>query len=137
MSRRDWRYYRERQRAQGRAQRRSEPKNSQEAVERLLAERLGRRGFPAALEVEAARAADAAEQRDRHRRDLTDLPTFTVDPATARDFDDAISARREGDRLRIWVHIADVTAHVKPGTPLDLEARRRANSTYVPGTVEP
>jgi len=135
VSRRDWRYYRERQRARGR--RRPEPKNAREAMEALLAERLGGRGFPAALEVEAEHAAQAAEESDRRRRDLTHLPTFTVDPATARDFDDAVSARREDDRLRVWVHIADVAAHVKPGTPLDLEARRRANSTYVPGTVEP
>jgi ribonuclease R len=137
MSRRDWRYYRERQRARGRGKRQPEPRNAREAVERLLEERLGRRGFPAALEVEAGRAADAAERSEARRRDLTDLPTFTVDPATARDFDDAISARREGDLIRVWVHIADVAAHVAPGSPLDLEARRRANSTYVPGTVEP
>ncbi|MGE5281482.1 MAG: RNB domain-containing ribonuclease [Chloroflexota bacterium] len=137
MSRRDWRYYRERQRARGRGRKPAEPKNAREAVERLLAERLGRRGFPAALEVEAGRAAEVAAASELRRRDLTELPTFTVDPATARDFDDAISARREQDRLRIWVHIADVAAHVRPGTPLDLEARRRANSTYVPGTVEP
>ena len=95
------------------------------------------RGFAAALEVEAGRAADAAEESGLRRRDLTELPTFTIDPATARDFDDAISARREGDGVRLWVHIADVAAHVKPGTPLDLEARRRANSTYAPGAVEP
>ncbi len=59
------------------------------------------------------------------RRDLTELPTFTVDPATARDFDDAVSAQREGDGVRLWIHIADVAAHVRPGSPLDLEARRR------------
>ena len=106
-------------------------------MERLLEERLGSRGFAAALEVEAGRAADAAEDSDVRRRDLTELPTFTVDPATARDFDDAISARREQDGLRLWIHIADVAAHVRPGTPLDSEARRRANSTYVPGAVEP
>ena len=135
MSKRDWRYYRERQRGRGRRQ--AEPKNARAALERLLAERLGRRGFPAALEVEAGRAADAAEAPDRSRRDLTELPTFTIDPASARDFDDAISARREGDGVRVWVHIADVAAHVRPGSPLDLEARRRANSTYVPGAVEP
>jgi ribonuclease R len=134
VSRRDWRYYRERQRGRGR---RAKPRNAREAVDVLLEERLERRGFPTALEAEAARAADAAEAADGRRRDLTGLPTFTIDPATARDFDDAISARREGDGVRLWVHIADVAAHVKPGTPLDLEARRRANSTYVPGAVEP
>jgi len=134
---RDWRYFRERQRARGRSAKRAEPQNAREAVEALLAERLGFRGFPAALEVEAGRAADAAGESELRRRDLSELPTFTVDPATARDFDDAVSARREEDCLRVWVHIADVAAHVRPGTPLDLEARRRANSTYVPGAVEP
>ncbi len=79
-------------------------------------------------------ARSAGEER---RRDLTELATFTVDPATARDFDDAVSARREGDATRLWIHIADVAAHVRPGSPLDREARRRGNSTYVPGTVEP
>lgn len=137
VSRRDWRYYRERQRARGRGRKRAEPRNAREAVELLLGERLGRRGFPAALEVDAQRAAEDAAASELRRRDLTDLPTFTVDPATARDFDDAISARREGEGARVWVHIADVAAHVRPGTPLDLEARRRANSTYVPGAVEP
>ncbi len=110
---------------------------AREAVERLLAERLGRRGFPAALELEARKAADSAEARSSARRDITALDTFTVDPATARDFDDAVSAQREGDGVRLWIHIADVAAHVPPGSPLDLEARRRANSTYVPGAVEP
>lgn len=136
MSRRDWRYYRERQRARGRG-RREEPRNAREAVERLLEDRLGRRGFAAALEVEAGRATEVATLGDARRRDLTDLDTFTVDPATARDFDDAVSAQREGGGWRVWVHIADVAAHVRPGTPLDLEARGRANSTYVPGTAEP
>jgi ribonuclease R len=103
----------------------------------MLRERLGFRGFSAGLEAEAGRAADRAERDPGARRDLTALATFTVDPATARDFDDAVSAQREGDNARVWVHIADVAAHVRPGSPLDLEARRRANSTYVPGTVEP
>ncbi len=136
MSKKDWRYYRERQRRRGRT-RREEPRNAREAMGRLLEDRLDRRGFPPALEVEAGRVADAVERAPGRRRDLTELPTFTIDPATARDFDDAISAQREGDGARIWIHIADVAAHVKPGTPLDREARRRANSTYVPGTVEP
>ena len=136
MSGRDWRYYRARQQARGRGRERARPKNALDAVEALLVERLGGRGFAAALEVEAGRAADAAEDSPGRRRDLTGLPTFTVDPATARDFDDAVSARREEDGLRLWIHIADVAAHVTPGSPLDLEARRRANSTYVPGAVE-
>ncbi|HEX6667673.1 MAG TPA: RNB domain-containing ribonuclease [Solirubrobacterales bacterium] len=124
-------------RGQVRRRGREERPSAREAVEALLREQLGYRGLPAALEVEAARAAEAAAADPGSRRDLTALSTFTVDPATARDFDDAVSAQREGDGARVWIHIADVAAHVKPGSPLDLEARRRANSTYVPGAVEP
>jgi ribonuclease R len=111
--------------------------SARQAVEALLREQLGFRGFRASLEAEAAAAAAQAERHSGPRRDLTALATFTVDPATARDFDDAVSAQREGDGARAWIHIADVAAHVRPGSPLDLEARRRANSTYVPGAVEP
>jgi ribonuclease R len=136
-SERDWRQHRDRQRARGRGHRRAEPKNAREAVEALLREELGGRGFRASLELEAAEAGAVAEARGGPRRDLTGLPTFTVDPATARDFDDAVSARREGEMTRLWIHIADVAAHVPPGSPLDIEALRRANSTYAPGTVEP
>jgi ribonuclease R len=137
VSRPDWRQHRDRQRARGRGRRREEPKTARDAIEALLGEELGRRGFPASLELEAGRAAGVAESRSGRRRDLTALPTFTVDPATARDFDDAVSARREGDGARLWIHIADVAAHVPPDSPLDREARRRGNSTYVPGAVEP
>jgi len=122
--------------AQPRPRRDRLPK-AREAVEALLREQLGFRGFAPALEAEAREAAAAAERRSAARRDLTALATFTVDPATARDFDDAVSAQREGAGARVWVHIADVAAHVRPGSLLDLEARRRANSTYVPGAVEP
>jgi ribonuclease R len=137
MSRPDWRHYRERQRARGRRRRQVEPKTARDAVEALLREELGGRGFRASLGVEAAEAGGGAETRSGPRRDLTALPTFTVDPATARDFDDAVSAQREGDGIRLWIHIADVAAHVPPGSPLDREARRRGNSTYAPGAVEP
>jgi ribonuclease R len=71
------------------------------------------------------------------RTDLRDLTTFTVDPDTAKDFDDAISVRREGDSVRIWVHIADVSYFVPAGSPLDRGAERRGNSVYVPGLVAP
>ena len=108
-----------------------------EAVAELIAEQLGFRGFPARVEAEAEHAALEAARLPGERRDLTELATFTVDPASARDFDDAVSAQREGDGARLWIHIADVAAHVRPGSPLDQEARRRANSTYVPGAVEP
>ncbi len=72
------------------------------------------------------------------RRDLRALPTFTIDPLTARDFDDALSAERLPDGgVRVWVHIADVCAFVPEGSLVDREARHRATSVYVPGAVEP
>jgi ribonuclease R len=121
----------------GTLSRRDGPGSARDAVADLLEERLGLRGFSGLVEEEAMSAAEEAEALGVARRDLTELATFTVDPATARDFDDAVSAQREGDGWRVWVHIADVAAHVRPGSPLDMEALRRANSTYVPGTVEP
>jgi ribonuclease R len=113
------------------------PKRARDVVEALIWQRYGWRGFRAAVEREADGAAERAEAASAPRRELSELPTFTVDPATAHDFDDAVSARREGDGVRLWIHIADVAAHVRPGSELDREASRRANSTYVPGTVEP
>jgi ribonuclease R len=126
-----------RQSTRPRRRREEKAPSARDAVADLLSERLGLRGFTGLVEEEAARAAEEAEARPAPRRDLTALATFTVDPATARDFDDAVSAQREGEGWRVWVHIADVAAHVRPGSPLDLEALRRANSTYVPGAVEP
>ena len=96
-----------------------------------------RRRFDPLVEREARAAAERVA-RDVPRKDLRDLPTFTIDPPTARDFDDAISAERlAGDVVRVWVHIADVAAHVAPGSAVDREAHRRATSVYVPGKVEP
>ncbi|MDQ2630747.1 MAG: RNB domain-containing ribonuclease [Actinomycetota bacterium] len=118
-------------------EREEERRSARETVEEMLREELGTRGFRPTIEGEAREAAKWAERESGPRRDLTALATFTVDPATARDFDDAVSAQREGDGARVWIHIADVAAHVKPGSLLDEEARRRGNSTYVPGAVEP
>jgi ribonuclease R len=110
---------------------------ARDVVEALLWDRGTRRGFPGTVEDEARGAVVAALEAPVARRDLTKLPTFTVDPSTARDFDDAVSAAPEGDGVRLWIHIADVSAHVRPGTRLDSEALRRGTSTYVPGAVEP
>jgi ribonuclease R len=71
------------------------------------------------------------------RVDLREQLAFTIDPETAKDFDDAISVRREGERLRAWIHIADVSHFVPAGTLLDLGATRRSFSAYVPGRVAP
>ncbi|MFN9788853.1 MAG: ribonuclease R family protein, partial [Pirellulaceae bacterium] len=72
------------------------------------------------------------------RRDLTHLPTLTIDPIDARDFDDAISLSvNEVGHWELWVHIADVSAFVEEGTALDEEARERATSIYLPDRVIP
>jgi ribonuclease R len=113
------------------------PDVARDVVEALMLDRGLRRSFPRRAETEAMEVA-AQPRADGPRTDLTALPTFTIDPDDARDFDDAISAERlGGDGIRLWVHIADVTAFLRPGGPLDTEALRRGTSTYVPGTVEP
>jgi ribonuclease R len=71
------------------------------------------------------------------RVDLRDLLTFTIDPETAKDFDDALSVREEDGGFRAWVHIADVSAYVPAGSPLDHGAAQRAFTTYVPGRAAP
>ena len=72
------------------------------------------------------------------RLDCRQLETVTIDPDDAKDFDDALSLERlEDGNWRVGVHIADVNAYVKPGSPLDKEASRRGNSTYLTGTVIP
>src|SRR4051794_40539712 len=129
--------------AHGRVLRRiGRPDVARDVIEALMHERGLRRRFDPVVEraarEAAARTADPYSREAAGRRDLTALPTFTVDPPTARDFDDAISAERLDDRrVRVWVHIADVAAHVAPGSDVDREAHRRATSVYVPGAVEP
>src|SRR5665647_764920 len=71
------------------------------------------------------------------RRDLTALPTFTIDPDTARDFDDAISVARDGEGYRAHVHIADVSYFVDDDGAIERAARRRTSSAYLPLFAEP
>jgi ribonuclease R len=119
------------------------PDVARDVLEALMLDRGLRRRFPAGVEQAAKEAVDRVSADDAgaaSRRDLRDLPTFTIDPATAKDFDDAISAEAidpaHPDRRRVWVHIADVSAYVRPGSPVDREAYRRGTSVYVPGLVE-
>jgi ribonuclease R len=114
------------------------PDVARDVISALLLDRGLAGSFPDAVEREA-RESGARVAADRGtRRDLTDLPTFTIDPLSARDFDDAVSAQElEPGRVRVWVHIADVAAHVPEGSAIDREARRRGTSVYVPGMVEP
>ena len=120
------------------------PDNAGTVIEALMYDRGLARRFPPGVEkaAEDARDAGRAGQLDAiggtARADLRALTTFTIDPVTAKDFDDAISAERLGEvHWRVWVHIADVSAYVRPGSAVDREAYRRGTSVYVPGRVEP
>ena len=117
------------------------PDVARDVIEALMLHRGLRRRFDPVVERAAREAAETVGEREARagrRRDLRDLPTFTIDPPTAKDFDDAISAEVLDDgAVRVWVHIADVAAHVPPGSPVDREAFRRGTSVYVPGAVEP
>ncbi len=72
------------------------------------------------------------------RRDFSNIPTFTIDPADAKDFDDALSFRKlENGYFEVGVHIADVAHYVKENTALDKEAFKRATSVYLVDRVAP
>jgi ribonuclease R len=115
------------------------PDVARDVIEGMLLDRGLRRRFEPHVEKEARAAAERPVGDEvGDRLDLRALPTFTIDPPTAKDFDDAISAEAiEGGAVRVWVHIADVSHYVRPGSAVDREAFRRATSVYVPGTVEP
>ncbi|MFA5293495.1 MAG: ribonuclease R [Phycisphaerae bacterium] len=87
----------------------------------------------------AGEAARNFEQSDfSDRLDLTKKVIITIDPEDSKDFDDAISVEKNPDNtFTLGVHIADVSAFVKPGSPLDVEAKERGNSVYLPGLVLP
>ncbi|MET0762616.1 MAG: RNB domain-containing ribonuclease, partial [Thermoleophilaceae bacterium] len=112
------------------------PDRARDVLEGLMLDRGLHRNYPRSAAAEAEEASTAPYAADA-RVDLTGLPTFTIDPDDAQDFDDAVSASREDGNIRVWVHIADVTAYVRPGRPLEGEAYRRGTSVYVPGAVEP
>lgn len=73
------------------------------------------------------------------RVDCRDQDVFTIDPTTSKDFDDAISIKKDKEtgKYTLHVHIADVTHYVKPKTSVDKEAQFRCNSTYLPNEVVP
>jgi ribonuclease R len=95
--------------------------------------------FTAEVEGEANALPEEVTERDRAGRwDLRGSPAITIDPVTARDFDDAVSARpAAGDAIEVEVHIADVGHYVRRDTFLDAEARRRSTSVYLPGLCVP
>jgi len=100
-------------------------------------------GVPTGFSDAVEREAEAVELPTlKGRDDLREIPFITIDPADARDHDDAVFAQRDEDPKNeggwiVWVAIADVAAYVKPGSALDREARAKGNSTYFPDRVEP
>ena len=95
--------------------------------------------FPQPVLEQARAIGSVVDARDLSGRVDCRLSTVvTIDPDDAKDFDDAICLERaDADRWRLWVHIADVSHYVKPGTVLDEEARKRGNSTYLVDRVIP
>lgn len=95
--------------------------------------------FPENVEKCADSVPSEVSARDISGRfDARSIPTITIDPEDAKDFDDAISLRpAEGGNYEVGVHIADVSKYVKLSSPLDREAAKRGNSTYLVGTVIP
>ena len=94
--------------------------------------------FPAEVLAEAAAIPAAVRDKDRRGRlDCRKDCIITIDPESARDYDDAIAVKRSGNGWLLDVHIADVAHYVRPGSALDAEAQRRGNSTYLPDRVLP
>ena len=89
--------------------------------------------FPKKVLHEAKKIREKGIEPEEYenRRDFRDILTFTIDPADAKDFDDAISFERDGKYFNIGIHIADVSHYVTPGSALDEEAKTRATSVYL------
>jgi ribonuclease R len=110
-----------------------EPGENDTEMHAILAEYA----LPYRFEQEVEDAADHISEEItaedlKGRRDFRDVLTFTIDPADAKDFDDALSFRKlENGNFEVGVHIADVTHYVKPGDIVDEEARKRGTSVYL------
>ena len=94
-------------------------------------------GLPYRFEPEVENAADSISEEItkedlKGRKDFRDVLTFTIDPADAKDFDDALSFKQlQNGNYEVGVHIADVSWYVKPGSPVDKEAQARGTSVYL------
>ncbi|MER7540333.1 RNB domain-containing ribonuclease [Streptomyces sp. NPDC097704] len=105
------------------------------ALQQLRAELKATAEFPAHV-LEAAETAKAEVRLPE--KDATDLPLFTIDPATSKDLDQAMHLeRRPGGGYRVYYAIADVAAFVRAGSPLDAEAHDRIETLYFPDLKAP
>ena len=110
-----------------------EPGDNDTEMHAILAEYALPYRFESAVANAADRISEEITAEDRAgRRDFRDILTFTIDPADAKDFDDALSFRAlENGNYEVGVHIADVTHYVRPGSVVDEEARSRGTSVYL------
>ncbi len=107
-------------------------------IEKTFADSKITKDFPKKVLIEADRFGSEIKKADyKDRTDLTDLPFCTIDGETAKDFDDAVFARKNGDHIEVWVAIADVSHYVTKDSDLDREALLRGTSIYYPGSVVP
>ena len=119
-----------------------DPTGAEALLERIRVRHRLSFSHPDEVTADAGRVAAAAARPQRGatpRRDLRDLTTFTIDDPSSRDLDDALSvlpADADGG-IRVLVHIADVSTHVRPGTVVDAAARTAATSVYLPGWTSP
>jgi ribonuclease R len=95
--------------------------------------------FTEEVKADAEKIQDGITESDLlGRRDFRDVPTFTIDPADAKDFDDALSLKQlENGNWQVGVHIADVTHYVKMNSLVEEEAKQRATSVYLVDRVVP
>ncbi|MDD5133790.1 MAG: ribonuclease R [Phycisphaerae bacterium] len=104
---------------------------------------IRRFSLPGAFDEKCIKAASEASKNFnpshiKNRLDLTGKTIITIDPQDAKDFDDAISIdRNPDDTFTLGIHIADVSYFVRQDSPLDIEAKERGNSVYLPGLVIP
>ncbi len=115
------------------------PENNEVEMHAILAEFGLPYRYPEKVEKEAEKISDTiSEEEIKRRRDFRDVLTFTIDPADAKDFDDALSCKMlPNGNTEVGVHIADVTHYVRPNTLLESEAYERATSIYLVDRVVP
>lgn len=116
-----------------------EPGNNDVEIQSILANYDFPLTFPEEVLQEAEKIPEQISvQEIKKRRDFRGVPTFTIDPEDAKDFDDALSFRvLDNNLFEVGVHIADVTHYVKPGSALDKEAFQRGTSVYLVDRVFP
>ena len=109
-----------------------QPGDNNVEMQSILAEYDFPLDFPKEAEKEAEKIVPPVEKDMEGRKDFRKVTTFTIDPADAKDFDDALSLRRmRNGNYEVGVHIADVSHYVKPGTAIDREAYERGTSVYL------